>query len=74
MLKQTNKLIKSKNIAIVGTGLVGRVLAINLLNDGHRLTLFDKDNKDGHTSAGFTAKFSSFEVLEWRNVIGFIAK
>ena len=54
-MKQTNKLIKSKNIAIVGTGLVGRVLAINLLNDGHRLTLFDKDNKDGHTSAGFTA-------------------
>ena len=35
------------NIAIVGTGLVGRVLALNLLREGHTLTLFDKDSKEG---------------------------
>lgn len=33
MLKQNNNQVKNKkmNIAIVGTGLVGRVLALNLL-------------------------------------------
>ena len=57
MLKQKNNQVKNKkmNIAIVGTGLVGRVLALNLLKDGHTLTLFDKDSKDGLTSAGYTA-------------------
>lgn len=57
------------NIAIVGTGLVGRVLAINLLKQGHSLTLFDKDSKDGTTSAGFTAAgmlapFAELETAE----------
>jgi len=57
------------NIAIVGTGLVGRVLALNLLKKGHTLTLFDKDAKDGKTSAGFTAAgmlapFAELETAE----------
>ena len=57
------------NIAIVGTGLVGRVLALNLLKDEHTLTLFDKDSKDGLTSAGFTAAgmlapFAELETAE----------
>ena len=57
------------NIAIVGTGLVGRVLALNLLRDGHTLTLFDKDSKEGITSAGFTAAgmlapFAELETAE----------
>jgi len=57
------------NIAIVGTGLVGRVLALNLLKDGHTLTLFDKDSKEGVTSAGFTAAgmlapFAELETAE----------
>ena len=44
------------NIAIVGTGLLGRVVALNLLKEGnHTITLFDKDSKEGITSAGFTA-------------------
>jgi len=43
------------NIAIVGIGLVGRVLALNLLKKGHTLTLFDKESKDGTSAAGFTA-------------------
>ena len=57
------------NIAIVGTGLVGRVLALNLLKKGHTLTLFDKDSKEGVTSAGFTAAgmlapFAELETAE----------
>jgi len=57
------------NIAIVGTGLVGRVLALNLLKKGHTLTLFDKDSKEGITSAGFTAAgmlapFAELETAE----------
>ena len=43
------------NIAIVGAGLVGRVVALNLLRDDHTITMFDKDSKEGVTSAGFTA-------------------
>jgi len=57
------------NIAIVGAGLVGRVLAINLLKDGHTLTLFDKESKEGVTAAGFTAAgmlapFAELETAE----------
>ena len=57
------------NIAIVGAGLVGRVLALNLLRDGHKLTLFDKDSKEGVTAAGFTAAgmlapFAELETAE----------
>jgi len=44
------------NIAIVGAGLVGRVVALNLLKEGgHHITFFDKDSKEGTESAGFTA-------------------
>ncbi len=43
------------NIAIVGVGLVGRVLALNLLNQGHTLTLFDEDSAYGEEAAGMTA-------------------
>jgi len=57
------------NIAIVGSGLVGRVLALNLLNKGHTITLFDKETKEGVTSAGFTAAgmlapFAELETAE----------
>ena len=57
------------NIAIVGAGLVGRVLALNLLKHGHTLTLFDKDTKEGTTAAGFTAAgmlapFAELETAE----------
>jgi len=43
------------NIAIVGVGLVGRVLALNLLRQGHTLTLFDEDSAYGELAAGMTA-------------------
>ena len=57
------------NIAIAGAGLVGRVLALNLINDGHNITLFDKDTREGVTSAGFTAAgmlapFAELETAE----------
>ncbi len=42
-------------IAIVGVGLVGRILALNLLNRGHTLTLFDKDDAYGEEAAGMAA-------------------
>jgi len=57
------------DIAIAGVGLVGRVLALNLLRDGHKLTLFDEDVAYGDASAGFTAAgmlalFAELETAE----------
>ena len=43
------------NIGIAGVGLVGRVLALNLLRQGHTLTLFDEDSAYGDKAAGITA-------------------
>ncbi len=43
------------NIGIAGVGLVGRVLALNLLQQGHTLTLFDEDTAYGDKAAGMTA-------------------
>ena len=54
------------NIAIAGAGLVGRVLALNLLAQGHTLTLFDEDKNDGEKAAGMTAAgmLAAFAELE----------
>jgi len=57
------------NIAIAGAGLVGRVLALNLLEKGHRLTLFDEDTAYGEkpagmTAAGMLAVFAELETAE----------
>ena len=54
------------NIAIAGAGLVGRVLALNLLNQGHTLTLFDEDKSNGEKAAGMTAAgmLAAFAELE----------
>ncbi|UPT78000.1 FAD-dependent oxidoreductase [Sulfurovum sp. XGS-02] len=43
------------NIGIAGAGLVGRVLALNLLQRGHKVTLFDEDTAYGDKAAGITA-------------------
>lgn len=43
------------NIGIAGAGLVGRVLALNLLQHGHTVTLFDEDTAYGDKPAGMTA-------------------
>lgn len=43
------------NVAIVGAGLVGRLLAWQMLEKGHAVSLYDKDNGDGAQSAGIIA-------------------
>lgn len=43
------------NIAIIGAGLVGRLLALSLLREKHNITLFDKDTKLAHNSAAYAA-------------------
>jgi glycine oxidase len=52
------------NIAIIGAGLMGRLVALSLLRDkqlrgkqskGVTITLFDKDNKLSHNSAAYAA-------------------
>lgn len=57
------------NIGIAGAGLIGRVLALNLLQQGHTLTLFDEDNAYGEDAAGMTAAgmlavFAELETAE----------
>ena len=57
------------NIGIAGVGLVGRVLALNLLAQGHTLTLYDEDSAYGDKSAGMTAAgmlavFAELETAE----------
>jgi len=57
------------HIGIAGVGLVGRVLALNLLRQGHTLTLFDEDtaygdNAAGMTAAGMLAVFAELESAE----------
>ena len=57
------------HIGIAGVGLVGRVLALNLLQQGHTLTLFDEDdaygdNAAGMTAAGMLAVFAELETAE----------
>lgn len=43
------------NIAIVGAGIMGRVLALTLMHLGHRVTLIDKTHAKDHTTASFVA-------------------
>ena len=57
------------NIGIAGVGLVGRVLALNLLQQGHTLTLFDADTAYGEEAAGMAAAgmlavFAELETAE----------
>ncbi len=58
-----------KTIAIAGVGLVGRVVALNLIKLGYNITLFDEDNALGEkaaamTAAGMLAPFSELETAE----------
>jgi glycine oxidase len=43
------------NIVVIGAGLVGRLIALSLVNQGHQVTLIDKDNKEGYQSAAYAA-------------------
>jgi glycine oxidase len=53
--KQTLPTKTCANIVVIGAGLVGRLMALSLVNQGHQVTLIDKDNKDGHQSAAYAA-------------------
>jgi len=59
------------NIAIAGAGLVGRMIALQLLmsDHGHQITFFEQDDKEGASAAGFTAAgmlapFAELETAE----------
>lgn len=43
------------SVAVVGAGLIGRLLAWQLLEQGESVTLFDKDTGQGEQSAGIVA-------------------
>lgn len=43
------------NIVVIGAGLMGRLTALSLVNQGHNVTLVDKDSKDGKQSAAYAA-------------------
>ena len=56
-------------VAIAGSGLVGRVLALNLLALGYEVVFFEKEDKEGIKAAGFTAAgmlapFAELETAE----------
>ena len=59
-----------KKIVIIGAGLLGRVTAINLLEDDNvKLTIYEKSNYDGEgaaasTAAGMLAPFAELETAE----------
>lgn len=57
------------SIAIVGTGLLGRIVAFELARQGHDLVLFDRGNPEasdscGYAGAGMLAPYSEMEVSE----------
>lgn len=45
--------VLSKNYAVVGAGLMGRVMALKLALEGYMVTLFDKDTIDGYNSCAY---------------------
>jgi len=53
--KQSLPIKPSANIIVIGAGLIGRLTALSLVNQGHQVTLIDKDNKLGHQSAAYAA-------------------
>ncbi|QGR02630.1 FAD-dependent oxidoreductase [Ehrlichia ruminantium] len=59
----------TRKAGIVGAGLVGRLLALRLLQDGWQVTLFDKFGKNdrqscGAIAAGMLALYSELEKME----------
>lgn len=61
--------ISQSKIGIAGAGLVGRLLALNLIKKGHSVTLFEKDSHGseqaaGLTAAGMLAPFAELEIAE----------
>lgn len=55
------------NIGIAGAGLMGRLLAWQLLRRGHRVTLFDRDSVDARASA---ARVAAAMIAPYSEVAG----
>ncbi len=55
------------NIGIAGAGLIGRLLAWQLLRRGHRVTLFDRDSSTGSLSA---ARVAAAMLAPYSEVVG----
>lgn len=58
-----------KTAGIVGAGIVGRLLALQLIKNGWQVTIFDGDTKEGKSScsyaaAGILAPFAELEKAE----------
>ncbi len=58
-----------KSVAVVGAGIMGRVLALYLVEQGHRVTLFDRDPAEhggaaAWTAAGMLAPWAELESAE----------
>jgi len=53
--RQTESITTSANIVVIGAGLIGRLIALSLVNQGHQVTLIDKDDKRGQKSAAYAA-------------------
>ncbi|WP_029933352.1 FAD-dependent oxidoreductase [Thiomicrospira pelophila] len=64
------KLDGLKTVGIAGAGLVGRVLALNLIQRGIQVTLYEKDASDatpnaaGYTAAGMLAPYAELELMD----------
>jgi glycine oxidase len=59
----------SSSIAIVGAGLIGRILALECSWAGFSVSLFDRDNKEGKqscaaTGAGMLAPYTELQLAE----------
>lgn len=57
------------NIGIAGAGIIGRLIALQLMQRGHKVTLFDKDPIDdgdacSYTAAGMLTPYSEAESAE----------
>lgn len=59
-----------KTVGIAGAGLVGRVLALNLIQRGIQVTLYEKDsasippNAAGYTAAGMLSPYAELELMD----------
>lgn len=59
-----------KTVGIAGAGLVGRILALNLIQRGIQVTLFERDstgsapNAAGYTAAGMLAPYAELELMD----------
>lgn len=58
------------HIGIAGAGILGRLVAFELLQTGHQVSIFDRDAIDDGAAASFTAAgmltpFSEVESAEW---------